>query len=853
MHFELKFLDSAVQKESKFIKILLKDFAKYEEFVNNTKRVSLISSKRKINKSQLDVFLNSNDTGIIYFLFEEEFLDQLKEHYMKLISNTHDRDALLKLIQEIYKNVMDNNNNLSLIFEIAILKSYILFFNENIKNIDNAEKVFANSINVLRDILIQIRNEICSYNIFNREFHKAILDKATIIYTTKFTDKWEVLKGKIHSYFLPFTLFIDLVHFFNTLASLDHEVEIIEYFDNKTIWSIEDITNPPYVYYLPYLRDEIKSIILKTINKKSKQTLEYLTKEEKDLNNQLNQLKNEIANAHSSFNDNFSKEIMKSLVYPIDISLIGKVNSYIIDFNRKVMGNILTANRLFERYNLLKKKILKNEQLRNIKYDDLINIYKKNKYIEDSDIFLSIIAFDDYSKRFEELYNKHHKYIVQTAKKSFSKIKNLIKENKEEAREEMILMDNILVSKGIKKNFNYDLVKENYIQIMKSIENDISIFLLLNNIKIYNFEHAKDTIKKSKEEFFIKNYLLPNNKIYIIAKNKNPQINLNNSNLGQINEAAKIIKSNYSRLVSTLVYDIRGSSFMSAKLRNAEKQKFIIKKFQNLLIPLIKNNNGIPVKETGDGGIAIFAHKSKDLYRNIYKESVSSKNVHIRHSIATGSDITLKEDDLSSKHALVCANNMIKKAEDFIKDNYMNYRDWFYDIQEKKLIHEGIEYALLPPEFKSLFRIGVGISSGVIGKDIEMAINAYGDIDLYGVCVNDAKILSEGKDPTSSVILADHASIFHYILNADFFMNKSDEEKNGFLDEILKIMDKGIINEIYSIEDLKIKLHGYYLLNEMDKTNRIIYENLPDYISIDESGNLLLQDEPVKLLYQIII
>ena len=113
---------------------------------------------------------------------------------------------------------------------------------------------------------------------------------------------------------------------------------------------------------------------------------------------------------------------------------------------------------------------------------------------------------------------------------------------------------------------------------------------------------------------------------------------------------------------------------------------------------------------------------------------------------------------------------MVKSAEKFVKENYVKYRGWFGEITEKEIFHEGITYALLPPQFKSLFRLGIGIASGSPGKDLIFTPNAFGDPDLNGILVDEAALLSSGRSPERSVILIDNNTLINLMLNSDDYL-----------------------------------------------------------------------------------
>lgn len=233
-------------------------------------------------------------------------------------------------------------------------------------------------------------------------------------------------------------------------------------------------------------------------------------------------------------------------------------------------------------------------------------------------------------------------------------------------------------------------------------------------------------------------------------------------------DMAKAVRK-HAKAVTVMVYDIRGSSFMSAKLRHAEKEREIKNKLGYLVAQAIRQHGGFLVKDTGDGGVAWFGDNAQELYDKCYKEVTTGKGLRLRHSISTGAEMALLPSAEASQQALICAAAMLRLAEKFIQDNFNSYREWFREAKDREILVEGMSYAVLPPEFKALFRIGVGLASGDPGRDLTLSLNSLGDADLCGPLVNDASLLSGGRDPSHSIILADHATCFNLMLNADRF------------------------------------------------------------------------------------
>ncbi len=308
----------------------------------------------------------------------------------------------------------------------------------------------------------------------------------------------------------------------------------------------------------------------------------------------------------------------------------------------------------------------------------------------------------------------------------------------------------------------------------------------------------------------------------------------------------------YQKCITILVYDIRGSSYMGIKLHNAIKEQRIKYKFAMEMAAIVKKYNGFLLKDTGDGGIVWFAENSGSLYNHLYTESVTGRGMKLRYSIFSGAEFNLISAADATKRAILCARDMVQKAEEFIKANFMHYREWFAEVAERTLELDGITYALLPPEFKSLFRIGVGIASGIPDKDVVFSANSYGDPDLVGPILADAHLYAMKKQPDRSLIICDLPSLVNLILNIEnieYAIDESDFQKYIGMVEDLRKEDYG-----YTIADHKISIvpRGIHFLEELNKSKALV-DLQPSHFVIDDNG--IVYDEhhkKVKFIYEIL-
>jgi class 3 adenylate cyclase len=308
----------------------------------------------------------------------------------------------------------------------------------------------------------------------------------------------------------------------------------------------------------------------------------------------------------------------------------------------------------------------------------------------------------------------------------------------------------------------------------------------------------------------------------------------------------------FAKSITILVYDIRGSSYMGTKLNNAVKEQKIKYKFAKEMAEIVKKYGGFLLKDTGDGGLVWFSENSNSLYNHLYAESVTGRGMKLRYSIFSGAEFELIPAQDAAKRAILCARDMVQRAEEFIRANFMHYREWFADVAERTLELDGITYALLPPEFKSLFRIGIGIASGRPGKDVVLAANSFGDPDLVGPVLSDAHLYSMERQPGRSVIICDFPTVTNMILNSENFEFPVDEK--DFEKYVQAIGKLRLANHGYKFSDHKIMIvpKGVHFLEELDKKKAVADARISD-VSVDKSKNIFNeQQKKIKLVYEVL-
>lgn len=256
----------------------------------------------------------------------------------------------------------------------------------------------------------------------------------------------------------------------------------------------------------------------------------------------------------------------------------------------------------------------------------------------------------------------------------------------------------------------------------------------------------------------------------------------------KINEVpARGAVSHFKSLISTLIYDVRGSTFMGTKLQDGKRESEIRNYFQESMLAIVDKNGGVPIKDTGDGGIVLFAANHYDI-----------KNRQ-----------TLELKAGSVLPAVRCALEMVHGARNFVKENIYRYKDWFREAEKRKIDFEGSTYATLPPVYRSIFQVGIGISSGVYPKEIYLEENAFGELDLTGMLVREANLYSRVKAREKSTAICDDATVYNLLLNVDKFSFIGEGVKTDSLGRDIeqgleywlnqKLSRRGFIVDLYKI------------------------------------------------------
>ncbi len=433
--------------------------------------------------------------------------------------------------------------------------------------------------------------------------------------------------------------------------------------------------------------------------------------------------------------------------------------------------------------------------------------------------------------------------------KEWEKAKGIFLKEKSKEKEvlQRIFFEYYSYKKKGKKDFEFfeDFIKKEFIEFkmdFEEFEKELSYFfedkfipnlilcLLLKSIVIIPEEITDENVKDLSCWIAFKK--LPDGDYYIFKDFENLKISVPF-------KTPEDFYNKFKEMVSCLVYDIRGSTFMSLKLKDSIKEFNIKNEFNKEMVSIIKRYGGFPLKDLGDGGIILFSANSREIFEEIFEEAFLPKGRALRIPKLFEKEVEIVPSSNSSINAILCARDMYKKSLEFIRENYPKYRDFFPDVVEN-----------FPP-LKSLFRVGIGIASGKPGKHIYLNYNSFGDIDASGCIINIANLLAQGKNPLNSLIYIDSATFFSFLLNSSEWDIECETE--GIFERIKFYFDK--IDEFwvfdFPLKEIKIKIIGTDLLDIPEKEEGLVFQ-VPPEVEFGRDEELFFKEHPLRLIYEVI-
>lgn len=782
--------------------------------------------------------------------FETTFVEFLEEHSIKIFVEINNdelaylRDIFVRLkednlykkdkrfLGDLFLNALDKGDH----YFVILLSSLINLFPSNM--VDDVK----DSFNIGKRISGVIKEEIPEKNM--DQLAKLVLKEP--IFPGFPTHKVSIsdLRPLIVKYGLSPSMFMEIHEILIENFTERESGDIISLFKNSDITNMHTLRNFPFEdFFIPTKRT--LKILAKISSRKAGNLKKKLVERDRILDGKDIKVREE---THK-----FLQRSLKKLQTLVDVktedltSTLSSIQKEITKLEKALKLHIRRVQELENSAVKLKGEIEDNKALLNIKSQDIRSLLPP---VPSWEIEKIVTEFWHAQPFLAIIKPASEKAIIQLIRK------------KEKAAENKALFSKIAAER--KRSFypDFDKVISSYKLIFYEVLEVIFVRNIINNImEIWppsiDFSNPRSRIIGDKTAHLVGLDLLPKGDFYRFSKQGNIKPKVDKENLELKQELSKVLRRKFSSLVSTLVYDIRGSSFMSHRLRNAKKEKAILSLFQSRIFEAARKGFSFILKDTGDGGILWFGANSQKLYRNIYKTSETKSGSILRHSTALEDEFDLLPHLKSAEMAITTALNMVKAAEKFVKENYVKYRDWFGELTEKEIFHEGITYALLPPQFKSLFRLGIGIASGAPEKDMVFSPNAFGDPDLNGTLVDESALLSSGRSPERSVILIDNNTLINLILNSDDYLvteplTESDSEEE-IINKLLNILKKGDKDRSFIFKGFSVSPVGIYNLDEEDKRKALNFDIPSKFkLNINEKGELLNKGKRFKVIYEVL-
>lgn len=762
----------------------------YRDTLNFSRCVDIL---RKISNDNgfIQALENRGGKELVYlgrkiFTLQDEFVS----NYIQFLSDESSVNRWEKFFErynknifQIYEKFVTDDNNKILIFEIVNRKLLRDFLTKHTMNISFEKKT------VISERFGIVVNQLFNYLRNSLAKNIAIMDsplidsyqKVPLLPHCSHSEMMKLLRGRFLQAGLPEPLFTCISKSVVNSYYTDTKDEIIGLLSRKTYLSKEDILSVFKSHFF-FPDDDTLCEILELVRGKAKRAGTIITKKKEMVSQNIIDIKQ-----RSDETANIIKDKLITLVR--NNSSEESIDTLINRLRRHLIADTHDLRRLRNEYQEYLKKEKELNSLLNFKARDLVKFVIKNEW--DSYIIL-------FFNKKKTLADEELQLIIRDA---MNEIKN--------DKSAMELMNEYRVSGFLKEKYNADVVNEKFHIITEEIILPLVQSFLLEELVDY-YPKISGAVPSEGIRYLAEEAL--SGRVSVIEKDIKV--------VPRDTSLSGLYIQHYRDLVSTLIYDVRGSTFMGTKLRDAKRESEIRNFFQESMLSIVEKHGGIPIKDTGDGGVALFTANYRDI-----------KN-----------DETLELAPGSVLPAVRCGLEMIQGAKNFVQDNITKYQDWFREAEKRRIDFEGATYATLPPQYRSIFQIGVGIASGTSPKEIYLDKNAYGELDLTGMLVREANFYSKVRGKEKSTVICDDATVYNLLLNVNKFTFLS--ETGLRTDPLLLDVEQGLeywINQKISKRGFILDLYKIFVTQlgqEITRPGSLkILLGIFD-IAIDETGEI---------------
>lgn len=743
-------------------------FTEKEEFARQLADIKYKWNIAEFPAGVIQLLQDFVDVGRVYVLIDKKFrvlVYSYVKNLIQLLEEQQDRDNFLSKVKNLGKTFEDELIPYCTAF-IKLSNAGIIVFYVLLKGILSAiisDEVRGKSTKFVKQLeneTTRLTNSILSF----------VVRKSRVSLTGSVKDFLDTVLIKIPIIAKPLDK-INLNDIKDFLAQKGFSLKLFEELYSMLVKELNEtmqrsVLNAIFAYEISSKEELLRSIGVELTRKTAE---EIVTNLKKVVEKKLSFLKEKVKETTDEIEKNFrgfdqaSRILWDAITSEIKSVKSGKDDNTLEEVVDRsgVLSSLITKKMWSIRELLLKKKKL-DKTLNDIK--NLLDVSPEEliKYSQKKTRTKELDKLANFYFAFVKHYGKNVNMLPQNVLVEAEKILKLFEKELESTEESPFYEKRFLTRRYYPERFVLRFIKcfEDTI-VPLFVESVLMKFFIIWPPVLLN-ENQRDISRYEKEAYYIGNFIIPNNKI---LKMGNFPVLDRAKSIEKRTDITPMIIRNFSNVVAVLIFDIRGSTFMGTRLADAKRESDIRKEFNNRMLKIAERYGGFPIKDTGDGGIILFAGNSRELYSNVFAPGRLGKEwIRTRYKDA---DLELKEGKESARMALLTAKGMLLEAQRFVNDNIQKYSDWFKHEKERELLFKGVSYAQLPPSYKRIFQIGVGIASGHIGKDVYFSINAYGDPDITGNLVRDANLYSKARNPESSVILMDTTSLINLLLSED--------------------------------------------------------------------------------------
>lgn len=883
-------VERACLSAGKYMDVLRQTFGRRENFSRLLNSVEEFVRVKGIGSKGLEILKDHLPWGTIYVEFSSKIMEEITQLVRSLLAASKEvvregeksiawtkwkgsiKGKVEILLMKLYEDSIREEPRVALIFEIGYRKFVGEVAEDVWKEMENPEIVNIKKMILERfseeisSLLRTVRNRLCGRYGFDTQIQEKVLDRSSIFGMELRKATFESFAFHLREYNLTPKLVEGLFSVFYGESISQAEEQIITNLKTKTFTKLDDIIKS-FQNQLPYVSERAPADVRSLVMKKAKDVENSLDKELSEVRTYIQKVRKQTQDSITKSIDEVKNTITQGFSSDSVIGLSEKVMDSLVSLEKTISGQITYLQDLERKEKSLKGNLDKAKEIGKISLEEVTKTMLKEEGKTPGFLYEHLLRFYELrqtlSGEFSRIWERkpreiascikdeiqRHSLEINAAKKMLERFKGKEESSPKERREleERIKQNELDISllselenvRGLTRAYAVEQVVTGYVQFMNNVVEHFAMGKILEDmVRVWNPKRKGDTWVEERlqleEAKYVSLEMAEKGLLYMFSdEGKKGGIS---DSVHRKEEIGERISRTFSRTATVMVYDIRGSTFMGAKLHNADKEKEIKNKFSSIMANIAKRAGAFLLKDTGDGGIFWFSDNSRDVYEKIYREISIGKSLRIRHSTGSKGDIGIVMSTDSARKAIEAAVEMVAAAERFIEENYSHYREWFKEAKEKEILYEGIPYAVLPPEFRSLFRIGVGLASGKPGKDIAFGLNAFGDPDLGGISVSEAHLYAGERDPLSSVIIADSHTVFNLLLNIEHV----DEKESGLFLESLGVSVKRI---------------GYHLApkEEIPKKEGLSFKDKDEKILVNETGVLYDENKSsIKILYEIV-